>query len=146
MTMPAPETLIELAVAATQQAYCPYSEFCVGAALLAKDGSIFTGVNVENASYGLTICAERSAFAAAIAAGAREFVAIAIVASGKTPAMPCGACRQVMSEFCSGDFTVYAATVNDPENPVTQNLSTLLPSAFSMNTTQLTTERPNDYT
>ena len=80
-------------------AYAPYSKFQVGAALLAKDGRIFLGCNVENISYGLTNCAERVAIGAAIAAGVREFVAVAVVADTGVPISPCGACRQVLAEF-----------------------------------------------
>lgn len=102
--------LLDAALAVRKQAYAPYSGYLVGAALLAKDGRVFTGCNIENASYGATICAERSAFAAAISAGAREFEAIA-VAGGKGEAAdrsapPCGICRQVMAEFCTGDFQI----------------------------------------
>lgn len=81
------------------QAYAPYSHFAVGAALLASDGRIFTGCNVENISFGLTLCAERSALVAAVAAGCRDFEAIAIVADTNVPISPCGACRQVLAEF-----------------------------------------------
>ncbi len=101
--------LISAATASRQLAYAPYSNFQVGAALQAKDGRVFTGCNVENLSYGLTICAERSALFAAIAAGVREFSAIAIVADTREPISPCGACRQVMAEF--GDFKVVCATL-----------------------------------
>ncbi len=89
------------------RAHAPYSNFHVGAALLAADGRIFTGCNVENLSFGLTICAERVAIGSAIAAGAREFLALAVVADTNEPISPCGACRQVMAEF--GDFPVRAA-------------------------------------
>lgn len=81
------------------RAHAPYSNFQVGAALLAVDGRIFVGCNVENLSYGLTICAERVAVGAAIAAGAKEFLAVAVVADTSVPISPCGACRQVLSEF-----------------------------------------------
>ena len=93
------EKLIEQARVVRDKAYAPYSNFKVGAALLTKSGRIFTGCNVENLSFGLTICAERNAVAAAIAAGEREFAAIAVVAESRTPVSPCGACRQVLAEF-----------------------------------------------
>jgi cytidine deaminase len=91
--------LVEAAWQAREQAYAPYSNFKVGAALLAADGRIFSGCNVENLSYGLTMCAERVAIGSAIAAGARELVGIAVVADTGVPISPCGACRQVLSEF-----------------------------------------------
>jgi cytidine deaminase len=93
------ESLIEAAWNSRQNAYAPYSAFAVGAALLTTDGRIFGGCNVENLSYGLTCCAERVAVSAAVAAGAREFVAMVVVADTETPISPCGACRQVMAEF-----------------------------------------------
>ncbi len=103
--------LLGMARRARERAYCPYSGFAVGAALLAKDGSVYTGCNVENGSYSLGICAERTAFCKAVAAGCREFSAIAVCGgkageepSGSCP--PCGACRQVMAEFCGDDFLV----------------------------------------
>ncbi len=103
------QQLLAAATAVRLRAYAPYSNFQVGAALLAKDGRIFTGCNVENLSYGLTICAERNALFAAVTAGVREFDAIAIVADTREPVSPCGACRQVMAEF--GDFKIIAATL-----------------------------------
>lgn len=93
------EVLVAKAWHARERAYAPYSQFAVGAALLSADGRVFTGCNVENLSYGLTICAERVALTSAIAAGAREFSSIAVVADTKVPISPCGACRQVMAEF-----------------------------------------------
>ena len=102
--------LISAATAARLQAYAPYSNFQVGAALLSKDGRVFTGCNVENLSYGLTICAERNAVFAAVAAGVRDFEVIAIVADTREPISPCGACRQVMAEF--GDFKIISATLD----------------------------------
>jgi len=91
--------IVEAAWRARDRAYAPYSQFKVGAALLAEDGRIFTGCNVENLSYGLTICAERVAIGAAVAAGARKFLGAAVVAETSVPVSPCGACRQVLSEF-----------------------------------------------
>jgi cytidine deaminase len=93
------EALVEAAWNARQRAYAPYSNFAVGAALLAADGRIFSGCNVENLSYGLTNCAERVAIGAAVASGVRDFVAVAVVADTTVPISPCGACRQVLAEF-----------------------------------------------
>lgn len=93
------DQLVKAAWQAREAAYAPYSNFSVGAALLAADGRIFPGCNVENISYGLTNCAERVAIGAAVAAGVREFVAVAVVADTGVPISPCGACRQVLAEF-----------------------------------------------
>lgn len=93
------DQLVTAAWQAREAAYAPYSNFAVGAALLAKDGRIFLGCNVENISYGLTNCAERVAIGAAVAAGVRQFVAVAVVADTGVPISPCGACRQVLTEF-----------------------------------------------
>lgn len=97
--MPTPAELIRKAHAAREHAYAPYSRFTVGAALLTKDGDVFTGANVENASYGMTICAERAAIFTAVSQGYRAFEAIAIVGTPGAAISPCGACRQVLSEF-----------------------------------------------
>ena len=93
--------LLRLAQGALKHAYAPYSDFQVGAAILLKDGRTFTGCNVENASYGLTICAERNAIFAAVAASKKkpEIIAVAVVNRRKVPCSPCGACRQVIAEF-----------------------------------------------
>ncbi|MES2921126.1 MAG: cytidine deaminase [Verrucomicrobiota bacterium] len=93
------DQLVKAAWQAREAAYAPYSNFWVGAALLGKDGRIFLGCNVENISYGLTNCAERVAIGAAVAAGVREFLAVAVVADTGVPISPCGACRQVLAEF-----------------------------------------------
>ena len=93
------DELVKAAWQARELAYAPYSMFPVGAALLAADGRVFVGCNVENLSYGLTNCAERVAIGAAIVAGAREFLALAVVADSGVPISPCGACRQVLAEF-----------------------------------------------
>ena len=91
--------LIGAAESARRNAYAPYSGFKVGAAILTQSANVFTGTNVENASFGLTMCAERAAVAAAVLAGERDFVSIAISTEGAEPAVPCGACRQVLAEF-----------------------------------------------
>lgn len=91
--------LVAAASAARDSAYAPYSQFRVGCALLAADGRVFTGANIENAAYGSTICAERVAMPAAVVEGAREFLALAVVGDGDGPCTPCGACRQVLFEF-----------------------------------------------
>jgi cytidine deaminase len=93
------DRLMAAALEARQQAYVPYSRFLVGAALLLRDGTIISGCNIENASYGLTNCAERTAIFSAIAQGRRDFVAIAVVGDTEDPISPCGACRQVLFEF-----------------------------------------------
>ena len=101
--------LITKALCAREQAYAPYSNFKVGAALLCANGDIYTGCNIENASYGATICAERVAFSSAVADGKRNFEAIAIVGGGNEVCEycnPCGICRQFMTEFCEADFKI----------------------------------------
>lgn len=120
------DDLLHLAALARQSAYVPYSHFAVGAALRADDGRVFTGCNVENASYGLTICAERNAVAHAVAEGARRFDAIAVVTeNGVTP---CGACRQVLAEF-GPQMKVVVADAHDDRRLYT--LRELLPDAFT---------------
>lgn len=120
------DMLIAEATAVRDHAHAPYSGFKVGAAVLAADGRVFTGCNVENASYGLAVCAERNAIGAAIAAGCSKLVAVAVATDTSPPATPCGACRQVMAEF--GDFEVVLAG-RDGERRTTTVFS-LLPDAF----------------
>jgi cytidine deaminase len=101
--------LVAAARAARAHAIAPYSRFAVGAALQTKEGRIYAGCNVENASYGLTMCAERVALFKALSEGERDFVAVAVVADTEAPTPPCGACRQLLWEFC-GDVPVIMAT------------------------------------
>lgn len=91
--------LMKMAIEVRQNAYAPYSHFAVGAALLAESGKVYTGCNIENASYGLTCCAERNAIFAAVGAGERRFKMLAVAADSPEPVAPCGACRQVIAEF-----------------------------------------------
>lgn len=120
--------LVTAALAARKLAYAPYSKFSVGAALLAVDGTIYRGANIENASYGLTNCAERVAVGTAVAAGHREFAALAVAAAGGVP--PCGACRQVLAEFAK---QLPIVLVDTEQNNATRevDLETLLPDPFS---------------
>lgn len=125
------EQLTTIAKEAMGRAYSPYSGYKVGAALLCQDGSVYTGCNVENASFSVTNCAERTAFFKAVSEGKREFTAIAIcggkdgVIEGLFP--PCGACRQVMREFCTDDFEIHLLTTEGIE---TYTLKQLLPVSF----------------
>lgn len=119
--------LVLLAMEAMEKAYAPYSKFKVGAALLAKDGRVFLGCNVENASFGATICAERTAVTKAISEGVREFEKIAIVASSGEYAAPCGICRQVLYEFMP-DGEVILDSLN--EGMKEMKLKELLPMGF----------------
>ena len=125
------EQLISMAKEAMMHSYSPYSGYKVGAALLCKDGSVYTGCNIENAGYSSTNCAERTAFFKAVSEGKKEFEAIAIcggkegVIEGLFP--PCGVCRQVMREFCGDDFLIYLATKDGIE---TYTLKELLPVSF----------------
>jgi cytidine deaminase len=116
--------LIRSALKGRLRAYAPYTKFAVGAAVQCKSGAVFAGSNIENVSYGLTICAERVAIGSAVAAGEREFVAIAVVADTIEPIVPCGACRQFLAEF-SPDLIIVSATVAGDRK--IENLSNLLP-------------------
>ena len=120
------DTLISAARSAQARAYAPYSNFRVGAALESIDGEVFTGCNVENASYGLTICAERAAITAAVGAGVRRFRRAVVVSDVDPPAAPCGACRQVLAEF-GLDLPIEAV---GPQRSISWRLADLLPSAF----------------
>lgn len=126
------ELLVKAAIQAMQGAYAPYSGYKVGAALLCTDGTVYTGCNIENASYTPTVCAERTAIFKAVSEGKREFQAIAVcggkdgVITGAFP--PCGVCRQVMREFCADDFTVYLVGKDGSYDRVT--LAQLLPHSF----------------
>jgi len=131
MSKLSPKTLLEAAAKARHNAHSKYSKFSVGSALLTEDDSIFLGCNVENASYGLTICAERVALTSAVTAGHKSFQAIAIVADKL--AAPCGACRQVLAEFCKDDFPIYIASANDYTSFKTHPLGKLLPERFHLN-------------
>lgn len=119
--------LVDAAMTAREQAYAPYSKFLVGAALLTEDGQIVTGCNVENASFGMTICAERNAVFAAVARGHRRFQAIALATVGG--ATPCGACRQVLAEFCD-DLPILIVDIAQPHVVIETSLAVLLPGRF----------------
>ena len=126
MSLTDQDRLCAAATNVARGAYAPYSNFRVGAALLCGNGEVITGVNIENRSYGLTICAERSASAAAISAGKSVFKAIAIAGLDcESPVPPCGACRQVLSEFLAGDAPVYFS--GSSGNIVATTISELLP-------------------
>ena len=120
------EALLSAARDVREHAYAPYSKFTVGAALDTGEGQVFLGCNVENASYGLTICAERSAVSAAVAAGYRNFETIAIAGPDASVTSPCGACRQVLVEF-NPEMTVIFTT---PHGPVVTTAAELLPHSF----------------
>jgi cytidine deaminase len=135
MNKPNAKDLLRQAAAAAQTAYCPYSNYRVGAALVSTDGVVFPGANIENVSYGLAICAERAAFVAAIGTGRREFVCLAVVASGPDsdpplPPRPCGACLQVISEFCDPEFPIYTADAAQLDSFEEYKLGDLLPKPF----------------
>ena len=120
--------LIELAQKARENAYAPYSGFKVGAALLCDDGTVYTGCNVENASFSPTMCAERVAFGKAVSEGKRNFTAIAVVGNTE-PCTPCGVCRQVLSELCEGAMPVIFMT----DAGITEcRLDELFPYAFTL--------------
>ncbi|MBR3634618.1 MAG: cytidine deaminase [Lachnospiraceae bacterium] len=127
--------LVELAIKARKMSYSPYSGFCVGAALETASGEVFTGCNIENAAYGPSNCAERTAFFKAVSEGVREFKRIAIVGAPKDEDItsfcpPCGVCRQVMSEFCDKDS--FSVVLYNGKEIRTYTLGELLPLAFEL--------------
>ncbi len=126
------DDLLALARSAREQAYAPYSNFLVGAALLTRDGRRFSGCNVENASYGLCNCAERTALFNAVAAGCRpgDFAALAVIADTDNPVSPCGACRQVMSELCDDAMPVLLANLHGDTQQT--SVAALLPGSFKL--------------
>jgi cytidine deaminase len=128
------DALVRAASDARQRAYAPYSKYRVGAAILTRDGAIHAGCNVENATYGATLCAERSAIAAMVAAGGKDPVAAAVVSAGPEPASPCGICRQVMIEFAADMPIWLVAEAPGREVLVTRKtrLAKLLPGAFRL--------------
>jgi cytidine deaminase len=123
------DALVAAATTVRERAVAPYSRFQVGAALLAADGRVFTGCNVESSSYGLTICAERTAVVKALSEGARGFRAVAVVTAAGEPTSPCGACRQVLWDQCR-DIAVVMATTGGALEETT--LAALLPRAFEL--------------
>lgn len=125
---PAERTLVETARAAAERAYCRYSNYPVGAAVVSESGRIFSGCNVENASYGATMCAERSAIFGLVSAGERQITHVCVYASGEPMAMPCGLCRQVIAEFCE-DAPVLVA---GPRGVLRRSFALLLPEAFRL--------------
>ena len=120
--------LMEAAIEARKNAYVPYSHFPVGAALLADDGKVYTGINIENAAYPVVNCAERTAMFKAFSEGDRKFVAMAVAADSPRPVPPCGACRQVMAELCPQDMPVYLTNLQGDVLETT--VAELLPGAF----------------
>ena len=125
------DSLAREAIKASERAYAPYSKFKFGAALLADDGRVFTGCNVENASYGLTNCAERTAVFKAVSEGATRFMAIAVAGGVGDVAMPCGACRQVLAEFCPPEAPVRCVSL---DGSIVKDFTVggLLPGVFSL--------------
>jgi cytidine deaminase len=120
--------LVDAARAASERAYARYSGYRVGASIRSEDGRIFAGCNVENASYGASMCAERSAIFSLISAGARRITAVCVYAPGEPMAMPCGMCRQVIAEFCSDAQVLVAG----PRGVLRRSFAALLPEAFRL--------------
>lgn len=128
--------LLDAAQQARENSYSPYSHFKVGAAVFTRQGHIFTGTNIENASYGLTVCAERNATFAAVGAGEKDIVALALVTQklpGAKVNSPCGACRQVLAEFMAPNAPIYMAVLDGKKRTVvTKKLKDLIPLAFNL--------------
>jgi len=127
---PVAPDLVARAIAAQAKAYAPYSKFNVGAAIV-MDGQVFEGANVENASYPLAVCAERTAISAAVIAGARTLEAVAVCTSASPPSSPCGACRQVLLEFAADPAKVIVTAVNPAGEHRSWTLAELIPDGFS---------------
>ena len=139
--MKPPEELLSAAIYARQKAYVPYSGFKVGAALRGSAGEIFSGCNVENASYGLTLCAERNTVCTAVAAGVQTFTQMVIVADSETPCPPCGACRQFLFEFAP-NLELWVANLSGETK--FHRLCDLLPEAFGAAFIQLTKPKASE--
>lgn len=122
------EQLLQTAIEMRKKAYVPYSKFPVGAALLTKSGKVYTGCNIENAAYPVSLCAERVAIFKAVADGETEFAELAVAADTKGPVSPCGSCRQVMSEFFKSDTNIHLANLHNQLKTVT--MEELLPNSF----------------
>lgn len=125
------EELMQIAIEASKKSYSPYSKFPVGACVMCDDGSIYSGCNFENSSFGMTICAERNAIGSAIAEGKRKIKAVAIYSPNQQNCAPCGACRQVMHEFCDNDEDVDIILQNGDELKI-YTLAQLLPESFNL--------------
>ncbi|HLU23851.1 cytidine deaminase [Lederbergia graminis] len=123
------EQLIQEARTAREKAYVPYSNFPVGAALITKNGEVYHGCNIENASFGLTNCAERTALFKALSEGEKDFSMLAVIADSARPVPPCGSCRQVIAEHCPKDMKVVLTNLNGEIKTIT--VAELLPFAFS---------------
>lgn len=122
------ESLVKAALEARQRAYAPYSNFLVGAALLGRSGKVYLGCNVENASYGLCVCAERTALVSAVAAGEREFTGLAVATSSSPPCPPCGLCRQSLAEFAA-DLPIVLVNASGERSETT--LAAIFPQSFT---------------
>ncbi|WP_438310998.1 cytidine deaminase [Sporosarcina sp. FA9] len=123
------KALIDESKIARKNAYVPYSKFSVGAALLAENGTVYHGCNIENSAYSMTNCAERTAFFKAVSEGVHTFRALAVIGDTEGPISPCGACRQVIAEFCDGAMPVYLTNLKG--DVVETTVAELLPGAFS---------------